>query len=103
MAIRNLGRNLNPYARWGFVGSERPVVDPISKRSVGRYDAETRRRILHDLATSRTELSLSDYLDAVDHAISRQQAALDLKRCPELTAKGHGRGATWRTRSLRRS
>jgi hypothetical protein len=40
---------------------------------------------------------------AVDHAISRQQALLDLKRSPELVATGHGRGAKWRVRRQRRS
>lgn len=95
-ALRNLGRNLAAYARWGFIGQERPIVDPISKRSVGRYDAETRRRILKDLATRRDEFSVADYLGAVDHGISRQQALKDLRAQPDLEQIGGGRGARWR-------
>lgn len=101
MAARNLGRNLKPYARWGFIGNERPVIDPLTKRTVGRYDADTRRRVLRELIDARAEITLSDYLDAVDHAISRQQAAIDLKRCPDLLASGHGRSAKWRVKRRR--
>jgi hypothetical protein len=95
MAGRNLGRNLGAYARWGFVGHERPTVDPATKRTVGRYDARTRREILLDLAGRTNGFTLADYLGAVDHAVSRQQALKDLKSCPELAGSGHGRGAKW--------
>jgi len=99
-AIRNLGRNLAPYARWGYIGQERPIVDPISKRSVGRYDASTRRRILEALAERRSEFTLADYLSAVDHGISRQQALHDLKAHSDFVSVGHGRGARWQRQRL---
>lgn len=95
VALRKLGRNLAAYARWGFVGSERPIVDPRTKRTVGRYDAHTRRRILSELASSASAFTLADYLEAVDHAISRQQAHADLRAHPDLRTEGHGRGARW--------
>jgi hypothetical protein len=98
MARRHLGRNLRAYARWGFVGSEKPIVDATTKRTVGRYDAATRSQILSDLIERAPELTLAAYLEAVDHAISRQQALLDLKHCPELVVSGRGRGARWRRR-----
>jgi hypothetical protein len=95
VAERRLGRNLAPYSRWGFVGSERPIADPLTKRALGRYDARTRRAILRNLFARQPELSLAEYLDAVDHAISRQQALADLRSAPELRLRGHGRGAKW--------
>lgn len=95
-AERKLGRNLAPYARWGFVGTERPVADPVTKRALGRYDAKTRRAILRTLIERRGELTLAEYLDAVDHAISRQQALADLRSSAELELTGHGRGAKWK-------
>lgn len=101
MAERRMGRNLAAYARWGFVGSERPIADPVTKRALGRYDARTRRAILHELIERRGELHLADYLDAVDHAISRQQALADLRSSSELRVQGHGRGAKWRSRKPR--
>jgi hypothetical protein len=102
MERRALGRNLEPYSRWGFLGTERPIADPTTKRAVGRYDGATRRRILAELA-EHGDLSLAEYLDAIDHAVSRQQARLDLARCPDLVAVGHGRGARWRKRSRGRA
>ena len=95
-AIRKLGRNLEAYARWGFVGTERPVADVDTKETVGRYDAKTRRRILDRLLEKSGELTLAEYLDAVDHAVSRQQAHADLAAHPELEVEGHGRGARWK-------
>lgn len=95
VAERRMGRNLAPYARWGFVASERPIADPITKRALGRYDAQTRRNILQSLIERRSELTLAEYLDAVDHAISRQQALADLRKSPALRPSGHGRGAKW--------
>lgn len=103
VAERRLGRNLAPYARWGFVASERPIADPVTKRALGRYDAQTRRNILRGLIERRSELTLADYLDAVDHAISRQQALADLRKSPELRPSGHGRGAKWLVQSKTRS
>lgn len=96
VAQRRLGRNLAAYARWGFIGQERPVADPVTKRAVGRYDARTRLQILSELIERRGELTLADYLAAVDHAISRQQALADLRAHPRLHVAGHGRGARWR-------
>ncbi len=96
-AVRNLGRNLAQYARWGFIGRERPIVDPVSKRTVGHYDAETRRRILDELATRHDTFTTNDYLDAVDHGISRQQALIDLRANKQVDKVGsvRGRGAKW--------
>jgi hypothetical protein len=99
MAERRMGRNLAPYARWGYVSSERPIADPVTKRALGRYDVRTRRGILRDLIERRGELTLAEYLDAVDHAISRQQALADLRSDPGLSLEGRGRGAKWRLRA----
>jgi len=98
VATRKLGRNLAPYARWGFIASERPTTNAHTKETVGRYDAKTRRRILDDLLVSRDKLALAEYQDAIDHSVSRQQAGLDLARHPRLVRVGHGRGARWRRR-----
>lgn len=102
-AERRLGRNLAPYARWGFVGTERPIADAATKRTVGRYDAATRRLILDDLVAAGRTFSLADYLDAVDHAVSRQQARADLRSHAALVLEGHGRGARYRPNATRRA
>jgi hypothetical protein len=53
-------------------------------------------RILEELTRRRGELSIAEYLDAVDHSISRQQARSDLLGHPRLELVGRGRGARWR-------
>lgn len=98
-AERRLGRNLSPYAEWGFVGTERPIADAATRRTVGRYDARTRRAILRDLAASRGAITLGEYLQAIDRTITRQQALADLRQSPELELVGRGRGARWRLRA----
>ena len=91
-AARRAGRSLGAYSGWGL-GTERPTVDAFTKRTVGRYDASTRRRIARELA-ARGPFSLRDYLDAVDGSVSRQQARANLIAAG-LTLHGHGRGAKW--------
>ena len=93
-AARKLGRNLRQYSRWGFVGTERQASDARTKRTVGRYDAATRRRILRDLVEREADVRVADYLEAVDRSITRQQALGDL-RASGLELTGHGRGAKW--------
>ncbi|MBI2896200.1 MAG: hypothetical protein HYY06_21760 [Deltaproteobacteria bacterium] len=100
MAERRFGRNLQQYARWGFLGTERPTADTATRSVLGRYDARTRRDILAALISRRDEVSLGDYLSAVDHSISRQQALADLRRLG-LEPVGRGRGTRWHRRSPR--
>ena len=95
MARRNAGRNLSPYRRWGFVGTERPKANVFTDRAVGAYDARTRQRIRRRLLESSGRISLNDYLDAIDHSVSRQQAYNDLRNDGTLTLEGRGRGARW--------
>lgn len=94
-AERRFGRNLQPYARWGFLGTERPTSDAATRSVLGRYDTQTRRDILASLLSRHREISLGDYLAAVDHSISRQQAIHDLRRLGGLQPVGRGRGARW--------
>lgn len=97
LARRKLGRNLRAYSRWGFLGTERPTVDAFRKRSVGRLDVASRRRLARAIVDEQGELTVLDYLDAVGDGISRQQAASDL-RAVGLAPSGRGRGAVWRPR-----
>jgi len=90
-----VGRSLVAYARWGFIGVERPTVDVFQKRTVGRYDAATRTRIARALAQRSPDgVGIVAYLAAVDGSISRQQAAADL-RASGLRPSRRGPGAMW--------
>lgn len=93
---RKAGRSLTAYSRWGFIATERPSTSVTRKTRIGRYDADTRRRIRHELAGRRGTFSMREYLAALDHAVTRQQAYEDLRRDPRFEVVGHGRGARWR-------
>lgn len=95
MAQRQRAVNLKEYARWGFIGVERPSTSTTQKTRVGSYDATTRATVRRRLAERHAQFSVADYLSAVDHGISRQQAYLDLKNDPEFESTGRGRGARW--------
>lgn len=94
-ARRKLGRNLRAYTRWGFLGNERPTVDAFRKRTVGRLDAASRRRLAERFVEEHGEVSMGDYLDLIGDGVSRQQAVSDL-RSVGLEPSGRGRGAVWR-------
>lgn len=89
-------RSLKQYLKWGFLGRERPLVNLTSKQAVGTYDLQTRKKIILNMLRTQKSFSLADYLKAIDHTISRQQALYDLKHCGNLKLVGHGRGAKWK-------
>lgn len=95
MAARAMTHRLREFERWGFLASERPIVDPGQKRGAGRLSSKARQHILQDLMARRGKLQMRDYLAALPHPISRQQALTDLRSIPGLRRHGHGRGATW--------
>lgn len=94
LAARRFGRSLAQYSRWGFVATERPSIDVFSKRAVGRYEPRTRIELLRRLAQRRGELRLSEYLDEIDHSVTRRQAAIDARNAG-LVQRGTKRGARW--------
>ncbi len=102
-APRRIGRSLVAYSRWGFLAVERPTLDPHRKIRLGRYDARSRRTILDGLGSSHPDgVTLADYLDAIDHSVSRQQAIADLRAAGKKPDR-RGPGATWRAAAARRA
>ena len=89
-------RSLKQYLKWGFLGRERPLVNLVSKQAVGTYDFQTRKKIIFNILRAQKSFSLKEYLGALDHTISRQQALYDLKHFRNLKLTGHGRGAKWK-------
>ncbi len=95
-ASRRIGRSLREFSDWGFYGIERPTVEPHRKGRVGTYDARTRRDILTALVQSNQEgVTVADYLERIDHSVSRQAALSDL-RAVGLSTRARGPGALWR-------
>lgn len=88
-------RSLREYRKWGFLSIEKPVVDLRTKRQAGSLDRGTRLRILSDLLKGGCHVTVGQYLDAVDHSMTRQQALADFKAIKHIGSAGYGRGAYW--------
>lgn len=94
LARRAALESLQEFKSWGFLGRERIIVDPATKRGVGHWDQDARLHVLRRLLGAKKKIQISDYLEEIKQTISRQQALLDLKA---LKAKpvGQGRSAGW--------
>lgn len=95
LAARAMTHRLREFERWGFLASERPIMDQGQKLGTGRLSSRARQQILQQLITQRGHLQIRDYLAALPHPISRQQALTDMRSIPGLRRRGHGRGSTW--------
>jgi len=96
LSQKTVEANLVEYKRWGFLGRERPTIDFQTKKTVGTLDKNGRLNILRTLLNKRNIITISDYLKAVDHSISRQQALTDLKKAKFTRKIGKGRGTRWK-------
>jgi hypothetical protein len=88
-------KSLAEYKRWGFFAREAPTVDVYHKKTVGRLDRDSRLNVLRELMGKKPALSMKDYLNALSHSISRQQALQDLNAIAKRKPGTQGRGARW--------
>lgn len=95
MAQRAIGKRLKEFEKWGFLASERPVLNADSKITAGRLSRTARLECLKDLISRKKSIGIQDYIAALAQPISRQQALLDIRALPGIRRKGHGRGTSW--------
>ncbi len=95
MAQRAIDKRLKEFEKWGFLASERPVLNADTKVMAGRLSRNARLECLKGLLSKKKAIGLKDYMSALAHPISRQQAVLDIRSLPDVRRKGHGRGALW--------
>lgn len=86
---------LQEYLSWGFLARERPIIHAAQRKELGHFSREARHNMIARLLTDRGQISLMEYLEALNHTLSRQQALLDLKEFPGLQITGKGRGSVW--------
>ncbi len=98
LSQRSAEESLAAYKKWGFLARERPTIDVYQKKTVGFMDKNSRVNLLKRLFKDKHEITLKDYLQALKHPLSRQQALLDLKAIAQLQKNGRGRGACWMLR-----
>lgn len=95
LSKRSIEESLAEYKKWGFLGRESPTIDVFRKKNVGSLDASSRRNILRKLFETKKEIRMADYLKALPHPVTRQQALLDLKEIARLRNRSFGVGARW--------
>lgn len=95
LAGRAVKESLQEFRRWGFFGRERVIMDPVSRRTAGTWDQESRLNILRRLFSKKKKITMAEYLEELRYTISRQQALQDFKT---LRAKpvGGGRSSAWK-------
>ena len=87
--------SLREYVDWGFLARERPIIHKEKRVTLGHWGPQARQNIIKRLVQTKKQFTISDYLDAIDHSITRQQALTDFKNVKGLKLKGSGRGARW--------
>lgn len=100
-AFREASESLAEYKKWGFLSRERPIVDSLKRKNIGTIPSRARAEILERLVRARGErgsIAIGNYLEALSHSISRQQAYYDLCRAKFLKCLGKGRGSRWQLR-----
>ena len=86
---------LQEYLSWGFLARERPIIHSLQRMELGHFSPQARHNIISRLVARSGQISLADYLETLNHTLSRQQALLDLKDFTGLKIKGKGRGSVW--------
>jgi hypothetical protein len=92
-------RALKPFRRWGYFGRELLVNKAASRRGRTLVPSEVRRQVLEELLRSRPRISVRDYMESLDWAVSRRQAELDLQKFRKLRAFGNTRNRFYRLKS----
>lgn len=81
------------FSGWGFYSDEIPILKELAPEGAkGTFSKEARLRILKDLLIGKKRIAVSDYLEALAHAVSRQQAHKDLILFPRIKFSSDRRG-----------
>lgn len=86
---------LEQFYQWGFLARERPIIHDTKRIVLGYWEFYARQNIIRNLVDKKQVITIADYLSEVDHTISRQQALIDLQKCPFVKSQGKGRGSYW--------
>jgi hypothetical protein len=95
LALREASESLAEFKLWGFLSRECPVVDSTVRKTAGALPLASRQQILKRLLRQNPRVTTGEYLNALSHRVSRQQAIADLHAFPDLTLAGAGRGSRW--------
>jgi hypothetical protein len=96
---REAEESLAEYKRWGYFSREAPLAKELGQVARGTLGPSERMNLLRRLVEQRKEISLADYIAALDGRGSHRQASRDLARAHFLSRRGTTRGARYRFRA----
>ncbi len=97
---RVIATTCDEFWKWGFYGNEPPLLKELKPSGpVRTFSQESRRRILRQLFREKGEIGVSDYLEALNGAVTRQQAHKDLVSFPRVRKISDRRGRRYRVSS----
>ncbi len=90
-----IAKPLWPFKKWGFLASDPPLLKERIEKFPYLFDSSSRKRILETIAKNQNGFRLADYLKAIHHSVSRQQALKDIRSLSGIRKKGRGKGSTY--------
>lgn len=96
LARRDVEESLAEYRRWGYFSREEPFAKELGTTARGSLGPRERMNLLRRLVTRQGQVTLGDYLSALNGRASRRQASRDLAAAPFLVRTGATRGARYR-------
>ncbi|MBX7148022.1 hypothetical protein K1X76_02965 [bacterium] len=90
--------SLKEYLDWGFLAREKPILYGKNRETIGHWAINQRENILKRILKEKKTITLSEYLTALDHSLSRQQALIDLQNYTPIKSISKGRASYWTLR-----
>lgn len=91
--LQNAEMPINEYSKWGYLSREilfnKPKLKTFKTHS---FSFEVRYKILMKLLTQNKRITISDYLLAIDHSISKRTAERDLSKIKSVKKFGNTKG-----------
>lgn len=94
--LLKIQKNLSYFSKWGFYSDESPVSLKYKHKNKTLIPPEQRRQILKELLEKNPQITVSDYIEALNYNIHRRQAERDLDTYDNLKKIGFTRNRIYR-------
>ncbi len=84
-----------PFSKWGYLCRDLPLSKLTIESQVSLYATTSRRNILLSLFHHKKRITINDYLEALDHSVSKRQAERDLSSFKLVRRQGRTKGSSY--------
>lgn len=96
--LLEIKKNLNYFKRWGFYCAQSPISLKYQKKNKTLISSEQRKQILRDLISVKSEITVTDYIEALDQKVHIRQAERDLSESDILNKTGFTRNRIYKAK-----